>query len=82
MEGLGGELAFCMSVQGCSAPLLGRRSSGGRASRTGRGLLSRHFIREAWILVLSLFPAYSVTHGKTFLTLGLSFLNSEAKKLE
>lgn len=48
----------------------------------GRGLLNRHFIMETWIFVLPLFLAYSLTHGKTFLILSLSFLNSEAKKLE
>lgn len=43
-------------------------------------MLSRHSIRGAWILVLSLLSSYVVTHGKTFLTMGFSFLNYEAKK--
>lgn len=82
MGGLRGELRFYTSVPGRSAPLLGGCSILGRATRAGRGLLSRHTIIQHWILVLPLFPSYSPTHGKTFLTLGLSVLNYEAKKLE
>lgn len=78
MEGLRGELGFYMFVPSCSAPLLGGCSILGRATRAGRGLL----IIQHWILVLPLFPSYSPTHGKTFFTLGLSFLNYKAKKLE
>lgn len=68
-----------------AAPLpRGRREGAlvGWEGVAGRGLLNRHFIMETWIFVLPLFLAYSLTHGKTFLILSLSFLNSEAKKLE
>lgn len=82
MEGLKGKLVFYMCVPGYSRPLLGGHSMAGWATRIGRGMLSRHSIRGAWILVVPLFPSYSVSHGKTFLTLGPSFLNCEAKKLE
>lgn len=54
--------------------LWGRRSMGVRVEGPeglGRRVLSRH----------SSYPL-TLTHGKTFLTLGLSFLNCEAKKLE
>ena len=64
-----------------AAPLpRGRREGAlvGWEGVAGRGLLNRHFIMETWIFVLPLLLAYSLTHGKSFLMLSLSFLNSEA----